>query len=142
MRSVAILSTALALGLAVPAFTQERDEDQLRVCPLLTPELAQRAAAESKGKGQCQVVCSGCGCKGGPGYRGPKGCVGWADLIRTCGPSPHAGCSRECAPVRPGCSNGRVWLKGFAAALGVPVTFVEAEPRGADAGAPANANRP
>lgn len=31
-------------------------------------------------------ACRGCGCKGGPGYRGPDGrCVGWKDLSRSCG---------------------------------------------------------
>jgi hypothetical protein len=33
--------------------------------------------------------CSGCGCKGGPGYRAPNGrCVGWADVGRICGSPP------------------------------------------------------
>ena len=40
--------------------------------------------------------CSGCGCKGGPGYRGPDGkCVGWAALKKTCGTPPTERCSAE-----------------------------------------------
>jgi len=40
--------------------------------------------------------CSGCGCKGGPGYRGPNGrCVGWADIGRTCGSPPTLRCTPE-----------------------------------------------
>lgn len=40
--------------------------------------------------------CSGCGCKGGPGYRSPSGhCVGWAQLSRVCGTPPSARCSAE-----------------------------------------------
>jgi hypothetical protein len=37
------------------------------------------------------AACEGCGCRGGPGYRGPDGhCVGWAKLNKICGnpPSP------------------------------------------------------
>lgn len=99
----------------------------------MTPELARKAAHEIEGRGPCQVVCRGCGCKGGPGYRGPptarspKGeCVSWATIIRVCGPPPHSDCVRECAIVRPGCT-GRAWLKAFAAGLGLTVTFAPTE---------------
>jgi hypothetical protein len=41
-------------------------------------------------------ACSGCGCRGGPGYRGPSGrCVGWADIGRTCGSPPTTRCTPE-----------------------------------------------
>lgn len=41
-------------------------------------------------------ACRGCGCRGGPGYRGPDGrCVGWADIGRTCGAPPTARCTPE-----------------------------------------------
>ena len=41
-------------------------------------------------------ACSGCGCRGGPGYRGPNGrCVGWSDIGRTCGDPPITHCSAE-----------------------------------------------
>jgi hypothetical protein len=41
-------------------------------------------------------ACSGCGCRGGPGYRGPNGrCVGWSDIGRTCGDPPTTHCSAE-----------------------------------------------
>ncbi len=57
--------------------------------------------------------CKGCGCKGGPGYRGPDGkCVGFKNLVKVCGPSPHRLCvfenapgtgqNRECALASPG----------------------------------------
>lgn len=40
--------------------------------------------------------CSGCGCRGGPGYRGPSGrCVGWSDIGRTCGSPPTSRCAAE-----------------------------------------------
>ena len=43
--------------------------------------------------------CHGCGCAGGPGYRGPNGqCVGFRDLERTCGTSPTERCTFENAP--------------------------------------------
>jgi hypothetical protein len=41
-------------------------------------------------------ACSGCGCRGGPGYRGPDGhCVGFANLKRVCGDPPETGCVKE-----------------------------------------------
>lgn len=41
-------------------------------------------------------VCKGCGCKGGPGYRGPNGqCVGWAQLNKVCGTPPSTRCGAE-----------------------------------------------
>lgn len=40
--------------------------------------------------------CSGCGCKGGPGYRGPNGkCVGWKALNKVCGSPPTTRCTAE-----------------------------------------------
>jgi hypothetical protein len=43
--------------------------------------------------------CSGCGCKGGPGYRGPDGrCVGFRNLDRVCGSPATTRCSLENAP--------------------------------------------
>lgn len=39
---------------------------------------------------------SGCGSRGGPGYRGPDGrCVGWAQLSRKCGSPPTERCTFE-----------------------------------------------
>jgi len=41
-------------------------------------------------------ACSGCGCRGGPGYRGPNGrCVSWANIGRVCGSPPSERCSPE-----------------------------------------------
>ena len=54
--------------------------------------------------GQCSATaafaCSGCGCRGGPGYRGPNGqCVGWDRLHRICGSPPTTRCSAEGPPI-------------------------------------------
>jgi hypothetical protein len=115
------------------------DEDQRLVCPVISAELASSIAAHIKGGGRCMAPCRGCGCKGGPGYRAPDGrCPGYAQLIQTCGPPPHAKCKRECTPIVAGClgrAAGRAWLRTFAAGLGLKVTFAPAE-AGAD-GAPA-----
>ena len=41
-------------------------------------------------------ACHGCGCKGGPGYRGPDGrCVGFKALAKTCGTPPETRCTFE-----------------------------------------------
>ena len=46
--------------------------------------------------------CSGCGCRGGPGYRGPNGhCVGWDALKKTCGVPPTTHCKAEQVNARP-----------------------------------------
>jgi len=43
--------------------------------------------------------CKGCGCKGGPGYRGPDGrCVGFKQLTKVCGNPPESRCTFENAP--------------------------------------------
>jgi hypothetical protein len=102
------------------------NEDLLTLCPVITPELQRKIVSEHSVPA-CRIGCSGCGCKGGPGYRGPDNkCVGYANIIQVCGPPPHAGCVRECAIVREGCV-GRAWLRAFAAAAGLAVTFVASE---------------
>lgn len=41
-------------------------------------------------------ACQGCGCRGGPGYRGPNGkCVGWKQLNKVCGSPPTTRCTAE-----------------------------------------------
>lgn len=42
------------------------------------------------------VACEGCGCRGGPGFRGPDGkCVGWKNLAKVCGNPPTTHCEAE-----------------------------------------------
>jgi hypothetical protein len=113
------------------------DEDRRLLCPVISPELARKAAEAVKGGGHCETVCRGCGCKGGPGYRtradGKRDrCVGYAELISVCGPPPHTACIRECAIVVPACigrAGGRVWLKELAAGAGLSLTFAPADDR-------------
>jgi hypothetical protein len=46
-----------------------------------------------------RATCHGCGCKGGPGYRGPDGkCVGFKNLTKVCGDPPESRCTFENAP--------------------------------------------
>lgn len=53
-------------------------------------------------------ACSGCGCRGGPGYRGPNGqCVSWKAFARTCGSPPTAHCSAEHVNAKPGGEDNR-----------------------------------
>jgi len=43
--------------------------------------------------------CKGCGCKGGPGWRGPDGfCVSQSKLAAVCGSPPGEPCKQEGAP--------------------------------------------
>lgn len=42
--------------------------------------------------------CKGCGCKGGPGWRGPDGfCVSQSKLADICGSPPGTPCKQEAA---------------------------------------------
>ncbi|BCP54153.1 hypothetical protein K32_27700 [Kaistia sp. 32K] len=76
---------------------------------LILPALVLPAMAEGCPE---QPPCRGCGCKGGPGYRGPDGrCVGFRALYKVCGDPPEsrcvfenapgAGANRECAQAKP-----------------------------------------
>jgi hypothetical protein len=117
----------LGLLLIAPAANGQEDEDHQRVCPLLTADLVKAILPAVTGHGTCATRCTGCGCKGGPGYRDAKGqCVGYGNIIQQCGPPPHAGCRAECAPVANGCDHGRVWLKGFLAGAGFTIRFAAA----------------
>jgi len=81
-------------------------QDQPPACATLSAAEAQWIASkDNPDKPEaCNIVCRGCGCKGGPGYRNKQGrCVGYKNLISECGPPPHAGCTRECAMVVTGC---------------------------------------
>ncbi|GGF88760.1 hypothetical protein GCM10007301_55880 [Azorhizobium oxalatiphilum] len=63
---------------------------------LLVPPAA--GAAEAAGCPE-RPACTGCGCKGGPGYRGPDGrCVGFRELAKVCGDPPDRRCVFENAP--------------------------------------------
>ena len=72
--------------------------------------IAARAFVEARaGEPLCDISCSGCGCKGGPGYRvvegaRPGACVSYKRLVSLCGPPPHTRCRRECYPVVAGCT--------------------------------------
>jgi len=69
---------------------------------LLAAVMAAGAAAPgpfggpSASSGAVAIGCKGCGCRGGPGYRGPNGkCVGWDQLTRVCGNPPTTRCTKE-----------------------------------------------
>lgn len=73
MTFIRVLAAAVMLAFASPAAIA-------RNCPDLPP-------------------CTGCGCRGGPGYRGPNGhCVSYRDLDRVCGPNPASRCVFENLP--------------------------------------------
>lgn len=131
---LAVLATAGLHAQEARPVAGETDHDLIQSCPLVSRELQREIVAKGAAPGVCAMVCKGCGCKGGPGYRGPDGkCVGFANIVQVCGPPPHDNCRRECALVRPGCV-GRNWLKAFAATVGLAVSFMEAEPEAAQAG--------
>ncbi len=57
---------------------------------LLSPEPISQALAQDS----CR--CKGCGCKGGPGWRGPDGsCVPQGKLADICGSPPGVPCKQE-----------------------------------------------
>jgi len=66
----------------------------LAIClaPFASPAIALADCPE-------RPACTGCGCQGGPGYRGPDGkCVGFKNLKRVCGSPPTTHCVFENAP--------------------------------------------
>ncbi|PZQ10193.1 MAG: hypothetical protein DI565_20165 [Ancylobacter novellus] len=68
---------------------------------ILTLGVGLAAAPAVAVEGGCpeRPACRGCGCKGGPGYRGPDGrCVGFRNLAKVCGSPPETNCVFENAP--------------------------------------------
>lgn len=67
---------------------------------LITLALACTTPVQQAAAANCPDLpkCRGCGCHGGPGYRGPAGCVSFRDLARICGPNPAKLCTYEGAP--------------------------------------------
>ncbi|MFG1270039.1 hypothetical protein V5F40_18970, partial [Xanthobacter sp. DSM 14520] len=66
---------------------------------LLAAVLAASAGAGAKEACPERPPCQGCGCKGGPGYRGPDGRgVGFKNLTKVCGDPPETRCVFENAP--------------------------------------------
>jgi len=64
---------------------------------VVTAFALQGGAAEARCPDMPQ--CKGCGCKGGPGYRGPDNrCVGFRELDKICGVPPTTRCVFENAP--------------------------------------------
>ncbi len=62
---------------------------------LLAVAVGSLAISSAVAQGQ-QGRCSGCGCKGGPGYRGPDGtCVAHRQLYKVCGTPPTLRCNFE-----------------------------------------------
>lgn len=120
---LALMALTISVTVQSPARAQDTPlEDRTALCPVVPAALIPKIVGEVIGKGQCTVACKGCGCKGGPGYRHGRDCVGWKDLVKKCGPPPHTGCTRECTPVRAGCT-GRAWVKTLAASLGHNLVF-------------------
>nr|WP_294550725.1 hypothetical protein [uncultured Rhodopila sp.] len=61
--------------------------------------MAAQPAATADGGCPERPPCNGCGCRGGPGYRGPDGqCVGYRALDGVCGTPPTERCTFENAP--------------------------------------------
>ncbi len=68
-------------------------------CALILASLSVAVAPDAEAACPEPPACRGCGCKGGPGYRGPDGrCVGYKDLDKVFGTAPHGLCRFENAP--------------------------------------------
>jgi hypothetical protein len=68
---------------------------------LIAIAIAATALAQQALAANCPDLpkCHGCGCRGGPGYRGHNGnCVSFRDLARKCGPEPTKLCKYEGLP--------------------------------------------
>lgn len=91
--SIAVRRQLLAFfdrGFMTSAFTRST-RFRLGLLTLVVVAIAVSTALEA---------ASGCGSRGGPGYRGPNGrCVGWDELGRICGTPPTTRCSSESVAV-------------------------------------------
>ena len=77
-------------------------------CVIATSTEAKRLAQIGRSEADCPAGCSGCGCRGGPGYRNSKNeCVGYSNLVSDCGPPLHNKCAKECYPAPPKCPKRR-----------------------------------
>ena len=88
LKPVALLAAIAALAFAVLAWHVARDY-------VLPPASFTSQSPRSAATGSvCR--CEGCGCKGGPGWRGQNGqCVSHSNLTRDCGSPPSARCTYE-----------------------------------------------
>ena len=77
MRTTLFVGVLMAFAFAMaPAHA-----DGGRLCPSMSKALVSKVVAWIKGKGQSKAFCTGCGCKGGPGFRDSEGnCVRWAEV--------------------------------------------------------------
>lgn len=131
--SLALLIPSAQAQLAPPAPSPDANLLSSLQCLQVPKSLAAHVMA--LGLGHCQSSCKGCGCNGGPGYRGPpepkapKGkCVGFADINRICGPPPHQACTAECTHVQPDClGHGRAWLAVHAVEKNLHLSWREAD---------------
>ena len=124
MRCLLCVVLLLAL-MATAARAQLAQPSPGLACIAVTPEV--KAAIAGQAFGRCASGCRGCGCYGGPGFRGPNGCVGFANINSVCGGPPHDNCKAECATVQPTClAQGRAWLAANAAQLKLTITWIAA----------------
>jgi len=135
MRCFTFLLFLAVFAAVTPAGAQLAPTNELAgalSCLKVTVQIARQFAKINPGK--CRIVCKGCGCNGGPGYRGPPSdrnpvgdCVGFENIISVCGPPPHSDCTRECAAVRPQClGHGRSLLALKAVDFGLKLDWDEA----------------
>lgn len=134
----------ILLSVILAAFTLASEARALEapaLCALVPPGLSKIIGDFLKGKGTCSASCTGCGCKGGPGYRDDKGCVSWAQLESRCGPKPHAACTKECTPVVPACLDRAAAILKVVEMMrerGTPIDTVPPDAKSAETGRPAN----
>jgi hypothetical protein len=76
----------------------------MRLCPaiasvilaILTTLASALDLNSSHAQAQTDCWCQGCGCKGGPGWRGPnRQCVSHRELFKVCGNPPGSPCVHE-----------------------------------------------
>jgi hypothetical protein len=70
----------------------------LAISAIIMISLGFTGLAPSAALAQEACRCKGCGCKGGPGWRGPDGaCVSTAKLAEICGTPAGTPCKQEAA---------------------------------------------
>jgi hypothetical protein len=97
MLRIAMAGACAALLLVSPAAAQKQTlEELLKPYDAKTTPSSGAPPAVPLAAGSSLCRCTGCGCKGGPGWRGPNGqCVSHASLTKDCGSPPSARCTYE-----------------------------------------------
>jgi len=98
VRKIANFITSLFCLACQTAYAEDREVVVVKIgCFTGSQEQLEVLKRSRLGMRGCRESCSGCGCRGGPGYRDKNGaCVSYSNLISICSED-FSNCKQECA---------------------------------------------